>query len=63
MEQTMTLNDQLVELGTLVDNEDTAVQRVGANLIDGYFMSFTASDIDMETTAFVFKCVTLHLVS
>jgi len=58
MEQTMTINDQLVELGTLVDNEETAVQRVGANLIDGYFMSFNASDIEMETTALVLYYLT-----
>ena len=58
MEQTLTMNDQLVELGTLVDNENTAVQRVGANLIDGYFMSFNASDVDMETTALVLYYLT-----
>jgi hypothetical protein len=52
------MNDQLVELGTLVDNENTAVQRVGANLIDGYFMSFNASDVDMETTALVLYYLT-----
>lgn len=58
MEQTLTMNDQLVELGTLVDNENTAVQRVGANLIDGYFMSFTKSDVEMETTALVLYYLT-----
>ena len=58
MEQTMTLNDQLVELGSLANNEDTAVQRVGANLIDGYFMSFTESDVEMETTALVLHYLT-----
>jgi hypothetical protein len=52
------MNDQLVELGTLVNNENTAVQRVGANLIDGYFMSFNASDIEMETTALVLYYMT-----
>jgi len=58
MEQTKTINDQLVELGSLVDNEDTAIQRVGANLIDGYFMSFTQSDVEMETTALVLYYLT-----
>jgi len=58
MEQTLTMHDQLVELGTLVDNENTAVQRVGANLIDGYFMSFNASDVEMETTALVLYYMT-----
>jgi hypothetical protein len=54
----MTINDQLVELGTLVDNEDKSIQRKGANLIDGFFMSFTASDVDMETTALVLHYLT-----
>ena len=58
MTTTMTLNDQLVELGTLEDNHSTAVQRVGANLIDGFFMSFTESDIEMETTALVLHYLT-----
>jgi len=52
------MNDQLVELGILVDNDNTAVQRVGANLIDGYFMSFNASDVEMETTALVLYYLT-----
>jgi hypothetical protein len=58
MTTTMTINDQLVELGSLVDNKETAVQRVGANLIDGFFMSFTESDVDMETTALVLHYLT-----
>ena len=58
MEQTMTLNDQLVELGTLEDNEDTAIQRKGANLVDAFFMSFTASDVDVPTTAMVLHYLT-----
>jgi hypothetical protein len=58
MQETMTINDQLVELGTLVDNEDKSIQRKGANLIDGFFMSFTASDVDMETTALVLHYLT-----
>jgi hypothetical protein len=55
---TLTINDQLVELGSLADNEETAVQRVGANLIDGYFMSFTESNVEMETTALVLHYLT-----
>ena len=35
--KTMTLNDLLVELGSLGDNTDTAPQRVGARLIESYF--------------------------
>lgn len=58
MEQTMTLNNQLVELGTLEDNEDTAIQRKGANLVDAFFMTFTASDVDVPTTAMVLHYLT-----
>jgi len=58
MEQTLTMHEQLTELGVLTDNENTAVQRVGANLIDGYFMSFNASDVEMETTALVLYYMT-----
>jgi len=38
---TMTINDHLVELGTLVNNEDRAAQRVGARLVDEFFASPT----------------------
>jgi len=58
MEQTLTINDQLVELGTLVDNEETAVQRVGARLIDEFFSSFVSGNADMETTANVLYYLT-----
>jgi len=58
MEQTLTMHDQLTELGTLVDNENTAVQRVGARLVDKYFSSYPASDLDMETTALVLYYMT-----
>ena len=51
MTTTTTLNDLLVERGTLVDNEHNTIQRNGASLIDGFFMSFNEVDIDMETTA------------
>lgn len=44
MEQTLTINDQLVELGTLVDNQETSVQRVGARLIESYFNTFNDED-------------------
>ena len=57
MEQTMTLNDQLVELGSLVDNEDTAVQRVGARLVDEFFQSEPGKQ-DMETIANVLYYLT-----
>jgi hypothetical protein len=52
MEQTLTINDQLVELGTLVDNQETAVQRVGARMVENLFDSFNEQSLpDTETTA------------
>ena len=41
MTLTMTINDHLVELGTLVSNEDRAAQRVGARLVEEFFASPT----------------------
>jgi hypothetical protein len=52
------MHEQLTELGTLVDNENTAVQRVGARLIDKYFSSYPASNLNMETTALVLYYMT-----
>lgn len=40
MTTTMTSNDRLVELGTLVDNESREVQRIGAQLIEKFFNEF-----------------------
>ena len=37
MTTTMTINDHLVELGTLVKNEDKAIQRAGAEIIEAFF--------------------------
>lgn len=51
MTMTTTINELLANLGTLVDNEDNTIQRNGASLVDGFFMSFNEVDIDMETTA------------
>ena len=49
---TMTLNDLLVELGSLGDNTDTAPQRVGARLIESYFDSYNSNNHpDTEATA------------
>jgi hypothetical protein len=39
MTLTMTINDHLVELGTLVGNEDKTAQRVGARLVEEFFAS------------------------
>jgi hypothetical protein len=52
------MHDQLTELGVLTNNESPAVQRVGARLIDKYFSSYPASDLDMETTALVLYYMT-----
>jgi hypothetical protein len=58
MTTTMTMNDRLVELGVLGDQKDKAIQRKGAGLVDAYFMSFTESDVDDETTALVLHYLT-----
>ncbi len=39
MTLTMTINDHLVELGSLVDNKEQSVQRVGARLVEEFFSS------------------------
>ena len=44
MTLTMTINDHLVELGSLVDNKEQSVQRVGARLVEEFF----ASDSDKQ---------------
>jgi len=46
MTLTMTINDHLVELGSLVDNQEQSVQRVGARLVDEYFASNSAEQSD-----------------
>jgi len=58
MTTTLTMNDRLVELGVLGDQKDKAIQRKGAGLVDAYFMSFTESDVDDETTALVLHYLT-----
>ena len=55
---TLSLNDRLVQLGILGDQKDKAIQRKGATLVDAYFMSFTESDVDDETTALVLHYLT-----
>lgn len=44
MTLTMTINDHLVELGSLVNNQEQSVQRVGARLVEELF----ASDADKQ---------------
>ena len=46
MTLTMTVNDHLVELGSLVDNQATSVQRVGARLIEQYLASSSTEQDD-----------------
>lgn len=54
-----TIDEILVGLGTTLEgNEDTAIQRKGANLVDAFFMTFNESDIDMPTTADVLHYLT-----
>jgi hypothetical protein len=55
---TATINDRLVELGVLGDQQDKAIQRKGAELVGAFFMSFTESDVDEETTALVLHYLT-----
>lgn len=55
---TATINDQLVELGVLGDQNNTAIQRKGAHLIDGFLMSFNESDIDEQTTVMALHYLT-----
>jgi len=46
MTLTMTMNDHLVELGTLVSNENRAAQRVGARLVEEFFASDATKQSD-----------------
>lgn len=46
MTLTMTINDHLVELGTLTSNEDRAAQRVGARLVEEFFASDATKQSD-----------------
>ena len=52
MEQTLTINDVLVELGTLVDNQDTTIQRAGAEMVEAFFNTHQEGDnVDTPTAA------------
>lgn len=46
MTLTMTVNDHLVELGSLVNNHATSVQRVGARLVEQYLASSSTEQDD-----------------
>jgi hypothetical protein len=46
MTTTMTINDHLVELGTLTKNEDKTAQRVGARLVEEFFASDATKQSD-----------------
>ncbi len=54
---TLTINDQLVELGTLENNEERVVQRVGAKLINEFLLS-EADKQNEETIANVLYYLT-----
>jgi uncharacterized protein YbdZ (MbtH family) len=48
----MTVNDILVELGTLVDNKETQIQRAGAEMVEAFFNTHQEGDnVDAPTTA------------
>lgn len=50
MQKTMTINDQLVELGTLVTNNATSIQRAGAEMVEALFNTHQQGDnIDDDT--------------
>lgn len=52
MTQTLTINDQLVELGTLKDNNATSIQRAGAEMIEALFNTHQQGDnVDDDTVA------------
>ena len=52
MTTTMTINDLLVEYGSLAENKDQAPMRVGARLIEEFFDSFRDYHLlDIEQTA------------
>jgi hypothetical protein len=52
MTTTMTTNDILAELGTLVDNEDKTIQRAGAEMIEAFFNTHQEGDnVDPTTVA------------
>tara|TARA_R110000822_G_scaffold50568_3_gene132000 strand:+ start:211 stop:717 length:507 start_codon:yes stop_codon:yes gene_type:complete len=47
-----TVNDKLVELGTLVYNTDTAIQRSGVEMVEGFFNTHNEGDnVDVDTIA------------
>lgn len=49
---TMTMKDRLVELGNLISNKDTTIQRAGADMIEAFFNTHQEGDnVDEATTA------------
>jgi hypothetical protein len=47
-----TVNDKLVELGTLVHNTDTAIQRSGVEMVEDFFNTHNEGDnVDVDTIA------------
>lgn len=50
MTTAMTINDRLVELGTLADNQDKAIQRAGAEMIEAFFNTHNQGDNVGEDT-------------
>ena len=57
MPLTMTVEEHLVELGSLVDNKEQSVQRVGARLVEQYFAS-SSTEQDAEVVVNVLYYLT-----
>jgi hypothetical protein len=50
--QSITMNDRLVELGTLIENHATSIQRAGAEMIEAFFNTHQQGDnVDDDTVA------------
>lgn len=52
MTQTLSIEDRLQQLGTLIKNQDNQIQRTGADLITKFYTEYQISDdVDEETSA------------
>ena len=59
MTTTLSIEDRLEQLGVLIGNEDTKIQRTGADLITKFFTEYQiGSDVDVETSTLVLHYLT-----
>jgi len=59
MTTTLSIEDRLEQLGVLIGNEDTEIQRTGADLITKFFTEYQiGSDVDVETSTLVLHYLT-----